>query len=162
DLGARPQSDQGAAGSRTPAGRTPSDQSVSVEAPTTQPGTAGSEQPPGSGYFGEPGIPSDHTPTERVREAAEGDQVAQKRAAQDKANLIEVLPGNLRNIRDTLPFLRPAQHDDVEKAELRFARPEGYGILFTNSTGTGKTYSGMGIVRRFVSQGKDSIIIVAP
>jgi superfamily II DNA or RNA helicase len=34
--------------------------------------------------------------------------------------------------------------------------------MLTNGTGTGKTFSGGGVVARFVRQGKDSILIVAP
>jgi hypothetical protein len=35
-------------------------------------------------------------------------------------------------------------------------------MLFTNGTGTGKTFTGLGVVRRFVSQGKSNILIAAP
>ena len=35
-------------------------------------------------------------------------------------------------------------------------------MLFTNATGTGKTFTGLGIVKRFVRQGKDNILIVTP
>jgi replicative superfamily II helicase len=35
-------------------------------------------------------------------------------------------------------------------------------MLFTNGTGTGKTFSGLGIVRRFASQGKTNTLIVVP
>lgn len=35
-------------------------------------------------------------------------------------------------------------------------------MLLTNGTGTGKTYSGGGVVKRFVQQGKDNILILAP
>ena len=36
------------------------------------------------------------------------------------------------------------------------------GMLFTNGTGTGKTFTGLGIVKRFVEQGKKNILIVSP
>ena len=48
------------------------------------------------------------------------------------------------------------------KAEQRFAKPDGYGMLFTNGTGTGKTWTGLGIVKRFALSGKTNILIVAP
>ncbi len=35
-------------------------------------------------------------------------------------------------------------------------------MLFTNGTGTGKTFSGLGIVKRFARQGKTNTLIVAP
>jgi len=47
-------------------------------------------------------------------------------------------------------------------AETRFAKPDGYGVLFTNGTGTGKTYSGLGIVKRMHMQGKRNGLIVVP
>lgn len=34
--------------------------------------------------------------------------------------------------------------------------------MFTNGTGTGKTYTGLGLIRRFVNQGKGRILIVVP
>ena len=48
------------------------------------------------------------------------------------------------------------------KAEQRFAKPDGYGMLFTNGTGTGKTWTGLGIVKRFALAGKTNTLIVAP
>lgn len=48
-------------------------------------------------------------------------------------------------------------------AERRFAKPDGYGVLFTNGTGTGKTYTGLGVIYRMArQQGKRNILIVAP
>lgn len=64
------------------------------------------------------------------------------------------------NIRQTLPFLQDEQQDDVHKAESRFG--QGHGMLFTNGTGTGKTYTGLGVIKRFAKQGKHNILIVAP
>ncbi|MEL6614122.1 MAG: DEAD/DEAH box helicase family protein, partial [Bacteroidota bacterium] len=36
------------------------------------------------------------------------------------------------------------------------------GILFTNATGTGKTYTGLGIIKRLVLDGKADVLIVVP
>lgn len=80
------------------------------------------------------------------------------------------------NIAASLPALLPAQREDVLKAERRFMEaprePQGSsgmllgdpkrGILFTNGTGTGKTYTGLGIIKRFAMQGKTSTLIVVP
>ena len=66
------------------------------------------------------------------------------------------------NIDKTLPLLLPEQRDDVAKIEARFAKPDGHGMLITNGTGTGKTYTGMGAIKRFVQAGKKNILIVAP
>ena len=48
------------------------------------------------------------------------------------------------------------------KAEQRFAKADGYGMLFTNGTGTGKTFTGLGIVKRYDMQGKSNGLIVVP
>ncbi|WP_187388306.1 DEAD/DEAH box helicase family protein [Seonamhaeicola marinus] len=67
---------------------------------------------------------------------------------------------NVHSIESALPELYPAQQSDVEKAEKRFET--GKGILFTNGTGTGKTFVGLGIAKRFVNQNKKQILIVVP
>ncbi len=67
---------------------------------------------------------------------------------------------DLDSIRSDLPKLYPEQQMDVLKAEQRFL--EGKGILFTNGTGTGKTFVGLGIVKRFLLQSKPNTLIVVP
>ena len=59
-------------------------------------------------------------------------------------------------------MLSAGQQEDVAKAERRFAVPDGYRMLFTNGTGTGKTFSGLGIIKRFSNAGKNNILIVVP
>ena len=59
-------------------------------------------------------------------------------------------------------MLFPEQHDDVLKAEQRYAKPDGHGMLFTNGTGTGKTYSGLGVIKRMAMQGNTNTLVVAP
>lgn len=70
------------------------------------------------------------------------------------------LNGNIQNIKYMLPRLFHTQHEDVAFAERRFK--QGKGVLFTNGTGTGKTYVGLGIIYRFYKQHKRNIIIVVP
>ena len=94
----------------------------------------------------------------------------EKRKAQQAAEPIPVKTGDLGNIAQTLPFLLPQQQDDVMKAETQFFDEShndrehafGKGYMFTNGTGTGKTYTGLGIVKRFVKQGKGRILILTP
>ena len=50
----------------------------------------------------------------------------------------------------------------MHKAELRFAAADGFGMLFTNGTGTGKTFTGLGVVKRYERQGKTNVLIVVP
>lgn len=89
----------------------------------------------------------------------EREDAAEKQAAADK---ISVKPVDRGNIDKTLPLLLPEQRDDVFKVETRFAKPDGHGMMLTNGTGTGKTFSGGGVIKRFVQQGKSNVLIVAP
>ena len=86
------------------------------------------------------------------------------------AEPIKVKIGDKKNIEETLPYLLPQQQEDVLKAETQFFGEEhadrehayGKGYMFTNGTGTGKTFTGLGIAKRLVKQGKGRILIVTP
>ena len=71
-----------------------------------------------------------------------------------------VTVGCIESVKKTLPKLFLTQQEDVVAAEKRFETGKGY--LFTNGTGTGKTYVGLGIAKRFYIQGKREILIVVP
>jgi len=79
-----------------------------------------------------------------------------------------VIHSDLSNIKEVLPELYEEQQHDVEKAEKRFftgageKKETGRGILFTNATGTGKTFTGLGIIKRFYLDDKKKILIVTP
>lgn len=68
--------------------------------------------------------------------------------------------GNLDNVKQMLPMLYPTQQEDVARAEDRLQYQKAY--MFTNGTGTGKTFVGLGIIARFYAQGKRSILVVVP
>lgn len=70
--------------------------------------------------------------------------------------------GDLSQIKEQMPFLTDGQAEDVAFAERRFAKPNGFGVLFTNGTGTGKTFGGLGIGKRYAMQGKTNILIAVP
>lgn len=99
-----------------------------------------------------------------------GESLEEKRKAQRAAEPIPVKTCDRENIVETLPFLLPQQQDDVLKAETQFFEEShndrdhafGKGYMFTNGTGTGKTYTGLGIVKRFIKQGKGRILILTP
>lgn len=80
----------------------------------------------------------------------------------------DVVLSDINNIRETLPVLKPEQQLDVQKAEQRYftgagqQNEVGAGMLFTNGTGTGKTFTGVGIIKRFLLRGINDIIIVVP
>lgn len=88
--------------------------------------------------------------------------LVRKITAQKAAQDVKVIRGDRDNIEKSLPFLLPGQRDDVKFAEDRFDKPTGYGVLFTNGTGTGKTYTGLGIIKRLERKGKRNILIVTP
>lgn len=95
---------------------------------------------------------------------------AEKYKRQVAAEPIKVKVGDIKNIEETLPFLLPQQHEDVLRAETQFFGKEhadrehayGKGYMFTNGTGTGKTFTGLGVAKRLVKQGKGRILIVTP
>lgn len=107
------------------------------------------------------GAPFDPVAPEAVDKTATRTlSLKEKQAAQLAAQQITIIPGDAQNIDESVPFLLPGQKQDVKFAEDRFAK--GHGVLFTNGTGTGKTYTGLGIIKRFERQGKTNILIVAP
>jgi hypothetical protein len=81
---------------------------------------------------------------------------------QQDAESIKVIVGDKANIDATLPFLTEGQREDVLFAEKRWAAPDGYGVLFTNGTGTGKTFLALGAIKRLTKQGKGNGIVVVP
>lgn len=97
-------------------------------------------------------------------------ELEDKKKMQDDAEPIAVKVGDRANIEETLPFLLPQQQEDVLRAETQFFGEEhadrdhayGKGYMFTNGTGTGKTYTGLGIAKRLVKQGKKRILFVTP
>lgn len=54
------------------------------------------------------------------------------------------------------------QAEDVVFAEKRLMVENQHGVLFGNGTGTGKTFTGLGIAKRSQLRGNDSILIVVP
>lgn len=109
------------------------------------------------------GVSADPIPASQVEAAAgAGAAIVPRLAQQRAAEKLTVVPGDLENIRATLPYLLPEQQEDVLKAEQRLSKPDGYGMLFTNGTGTGKTFTGLGVVKRAVRQGKTNILIAVP
>lgn len=56
---------------------------------------------------------------------------------------------DLENIKATLPYLIPPQHHDILKTEHRFYEQNVKGMMFTNATGTSKTFTGLGSAKRF-------------
>jgi ATP:corrinoid adenosyltransferase len=86
---------------------------------------------------------------------------AAEKVSKEKANT-PYKAGDLDSIKADLPMLRPEQQEDVQRIEKRLLVDKGQGFLCTNGTGTGKTYSGLGVIKRAYDQGKKNILVVAP
>lgn len=78
----------------------------------------------------------------------------------DKVESKSLIYGDVSDIKKMMPFLFDTQAEDISFAEKRFEVGKGY--LFTNGTGTGKTFVGLGIAKRFYVQDKRDILIVVP
>lgn len=146
-----------------------SDKELQREEPKMDKPATGGADLGGSGTDGGTGEESILERTRRLNELAEKED-ARKVKLQAEAEYIPVKVLDKDNIAETLPYLFKEQHDDVFKAETRFFSPEhntpenqyGKGMMFTNGTGTGKTYTALGIAKRFYKEGKKNILITTP
>ncbi|GAB2806358.1 hypothetical protein GCM10027276_03770 [Comamonas piscis] len=107
-------------------------------------------------------IPVERIPTGTVAKSAAASPETAAATPSKRSAVGKPLARGIDSVRETLPMLLPGQQEDVVKAETRFDKPNGYGMLFTNGTGTGKTFTGLGVVARQVQQGKSNILILAP
>ncbi|NOQ32425.1 MAG: methyltransferase [Helicobacteraceae bacterium] len=100
--------------------------------------------------------------TDGIKQGGSGLDFEQKLKLQELADEIEVSFGDEANIARTLPIQLPHQHTNTLKAEKRFFQDGKKGMMFTDGTGTGKTYTGAGIAKRFFNADKKNILIVTP
>lgn len=145
-------------GSSTATGRTAGNRRVQTQESKDSTGSTGSTELPGSVRAGLERVPDDdqRRPDELVRAAQNRPQHEDPVETAQKEQKDE----HLDEIKKALPMLLPQQAEDVCIAENRFK--EHSGMMFTNGTGTGKTYTGLGIVKRFVDANKKNILIIAP
>jgi hypothetical protein len=162
--GDRPGSDTGVSDDVPPAGRESIDQPVRNEDGGFEPkiDDARSNVGTGSDPDSRSGLDTVTGAEQSTPQPADQLTFEEKLAAQKAAGTIPVTVADQANIDATLPFLHIGQREDVNFAETRWAKPNGYGVLFTNGTGTGKTYVGLGAIKRMVMQGKGNGIIVVP
>lgn len=142
----------------TATGRTTGNRRVQTQESKDSTGSTGSTELPGSVRAGLERVPDDdqRRPDELVRAAQNRPQ------HEDPVNKVqeEQKDKHLDEIKKALPMLLPQQAEDVCIAENRFK--DHSGMMFTNGTGTGKTYTGLGVVKRFADAGKKNILIIAP
>lgn len=145
-------------GSSTATGRTAGNRRVQTQESKDSAGSTGSAELPGSVRAGLERVPNDdqRRPAELVR------AVENRPQHEDPVEKVQEVQKDkhLNEIKKALPMLLPQQAEDVCIAEDRFN--EHSGMMFTNGTGTGKTYTGLGIVKRFVDADKKNILIIAP
>lgn len=145
-------------GSSAATGRTAGNRRVQTQESKDSAGSTGSAELPGSVRAGLERVPDDdqRRPAELVRAV---ENRPQHEDPVEKAQE-EQKDKHLNEIKKALPMLLPQQAEDVCIAEDRFKKHSG--MMFTNGTGTGKTYTGLGIVKRFVDANKKNILIIAP
>lgn len=145
-------------GSSAATGRTAGNRRIQTQESKDSAGSTGSTELPGSVRAGLERVPDDdqRRPAELVR------AVENRPQHEDPVEKVqeEQKDKHLNEIKKALPMLLPQQAEDVCIAEDRFKKHSG--MMFTNGTGTGKTYTGLGIVKRFVDADKKNILIIAP
>lgn len=133
------------------------DQQVDGQQPAVEAGAAGSPDGGRGSSASTGGLYAERNTDQAADRAVEQAVVPQK--ANVKASNS---PATLAEIKQQMPFLTEGQAEDVVFAEKRLMKPDGYGVLYTNGTGTGKTFSGLGIAARANANGKSNILIVVP
>jgi len=114
------------------------------------------------GDVGVEGDPAHKVPAKTVvKDAITPARVKSEAELQAEADLIPVTLGDFENIQATLPTVIAANQRDILTAETAFESGKK-GFLFTNGTGTGKTFLGAGFIKRQVAAGKGNILILAP
>ncbi|MBK1883669.1 DEAD/DEAH box helicase family protein [Luteolibacter pohnpeiensis] len=77
-----------------------------------------------------------------------------ERSSEDASRLTQILSRS--------KHLLPEQAEDVLFAAKRLWDNGQPGVLFTNGTGTGKTFTGLGVIKEQVEKGNDNILILVP
>lgn len=127
------------------------------------PGVAGGSDSRGNSKYSNRGVRAERQSDKRIREKAESRerQLNERGTLQAAADAVPVVTANDQNIRETLPLLSAPQQDDVIKAEKRLFTQRKKGMMFTNGTGTGKTYTALGVIKRTLRRGS-SVLVVSP
>ena len=105
---------------------------------------------------------SDEGRTEPISKPSEERQLDEGNLLKQDKAIPKEKASRLDDIKHDLPILLTEQQGDVLFAEERLIENKKPGVMFTNGTGTGKTYTGLGILKRFVNKGKKNILIVTP
>jgi hypothetical protein len=134
-----------------------SDQSIREPASEHAQRPAGSERPGGSGGPDATGVEADRP--------AEGDADSSLVVPSDVGTLEGsggAGEGSVTTPSGYHPALSPEQAGDVAFIERRLNDAKKPGVLLTNGTGTGKTFSGLGAVHRMLEKGEKHVLVVVP
>ena len=106
---------------------------------------------------------------ENIVESASGgrvnatDEVTQKVNEVIKENNLDKRRADrLQQTAKVMPFLTAIQLHNTDFVAERFETNGKQGVMITDGTGTGKTFSGLATVKKMVDEGKKNIIIAAP
>ena len=126
----------------------------------------------GSNRTGESGIPVHGPNNSKPVGASASGHAGSKEATDDAAERLKqqqaikdntpVKAADEANIAETLPLLYPPQHKDIQAIEKRLYASDKPGMLVANGTGTGKTLTALGVIKRSLMQGKTKILIIVP
>lgn len=131
------------------------------EQPSDEIGVTGDVDSRGSANNGDERLSPESDAAKAIFEEAKQRSRETRTDKQLKADEVKVSFNDPQNIADTLPLLTEEQISDVVNAERRLYGEGKKGILFTNGTGTGKTYTGTGVAKRAVQAGQ-KVLVVAP
>lgn len=166
----RPDSTDGVHGSGDAAGRASSVRESSEEASGTGKAAAGSTELSGSVVDSlQQQSDVDERATDNVVESvADGrtdaaDSVKQKVDDVVKENnLNKKRADRLRKTAKVMPFLSKIQFSNTDFVADRLVDNGKQGVMITDGTGTGKTFSGLAVAKEMVEDGKENILIVTP
>lgn len=160
----------GVPGSRTAVGGKTSVREGSQEASRTGKAAAGSTELSGSvvdSLQEQPNV-NEGAVKNIIKSASDGrvdatDEVTQKVNEVIKENDLDKRRADrLRKTAKVMPFLTAIQLHNTDFVAERFDTNGKQGVMITDGTGTGKTFSGLAIVKKMVDEGKKNIIIAAP
>lgn len=106
---------------------------------------------------------------ENIVESASGgrvnatDEVTQKVNEVIKENNLDKRRADrLQQTAKVMPFLTAIQLHNTDFVAERFETNGKQGVMITDGTGTGKTFSGLAVAKEMVEDGKENILIVTP
>ena len=77
-------------------------------------------------------------------------------------NLNKKRADRLRKTAKVMPFLSKIQFSNTDFVADRLVDNSKQGVMITDGTGTGKTFSGLAVAKEMVEDGKENILIVTP